>query len=602
MKNIVYFLIIGLFSVAIPSAFATDFVDHKGYIPDWAKSKSDFNTQMTCIEVDWDSRDFEWCAEFNGYTLDKMTGTTQGITFVDYRGHIPSWANTMGQNQASATCINQDWDSRDFEWCAEFNGYVLDKIMGSSNVTFKDTLGYIPDWANTMGQNQASATCLNVDYLSRDTEWCYEFSIYVLKKLSGEIDDTYTPPPTKEPSIPEPPPTQIPKTEVIDPLEKYLGDLDKINYGWNEDSDAHELSTDVPNSGISNFYARSYESTDGLDVFFVAITEFNVESQVEAGSNSFIKTMKEKISGYSISNREWVNADCEIVTSPNKSTTAVSCTNQNFLITTISILKTDRDTDSFVEAILKSIDKEHPSKAKIFDKNTLSPSKEVSTIKSSSQIPSWVKNNAGWWADGSIDDDAFVQGIKFMIEEKIIDGVSSASQKIQSNQKVPDWVRNNAGWWADGLISEDDFRKGIQYLVESGIIYVENDAPKYIFSEDHYKGVMMVNLEQISLGDNVILTIVDPDLNKNPNMIEHLSLDKITVTSNGVKNIPLSDMNPQYSNFLETGQNTGIVQNVFEIGVEKFSVGDMIEFVYFDETLYIHDSDGHMSVSVKVVR
>ena len=27
----------------------------------------------------------------------------------------------------------------------------------------------------------------------------------------------------------------------------------------------------------------------------------------------------------------------------------------------------------------------------------------------SNEIPVWIKNNAGWWADGSIDDSSFVQ-------------------------------------------------------------------------------------------------------------------------------------------------------------------------------------------------
>jgi hypothetical protein len=35
-------------------------------------------------------------------------------------------------------------------------------------------------------------------------------------------------------------------------------------------------------------------------------------------------------------------------------------------------------------------------------------------------IPSWIKNNAGWWADGSIDDSSFVQGIQFLIQEGIM--------------------------------------------------------------------------------------------------------------------------------------------------------------------------------------
>jgi hypothetical protein len=36
------------------------------------------------------------------------------------------------------------------------------------------------------------------------------------------------------------------------------------------------------------------------------------------------------------------------------------------------------------------------------------------------EIPSWIKNNAGWWADGSIDDSSFVQGIQFLIKEGIM--------------------------------------------------------------------------------------------------------------------------------------------------------------------------------------
>jgi len=35
-------------------------------------------------------------------------------------------------------------------------------------------------------------------------------------------------------------------------------------------------------------------------------------------------------------------------------------------------------------------------------------------------IPTWIKNNAGWWADGSIDDDSFIQGIQFLIKEGIM--------------------------------------------------------------------------------------------------------------------------------------------------------------------------------------
>ena len=35
-------------------------------------------------------------------------------------------------------------------------------------------------------------------------------------------------------------------------------------------------------------------------------------------------------------------------------------------------------------------------------------------------VPEWIKNNAGWWADGSIDDKTFVQGIEYLVKEGII--------------------------------------------------------------------------------------------------------------------------------------------------------------------------------------
>jgi len=36
--------------------------------------------------------------------------------------------------------------------------------------------------------------------------------------------------------------------------------------------------------------------------------------------------------------------------------------------------------------------------------------------------------------------------------------------------EVPDWVKNNAGWWADGLIDDNSFVVGIQWLISDGIM------------------------------------------------------------------------------------------------------------------------------------
>lgn len=88
-------------------------------------------------------------------------------------------------------------------------------------------------------------------------------------------------------------------------------------------------------------------------------------------------------------------------------------------------------------------------------------------------IPGWIKNNARWFADGSIGESDFTKGIEYMIKEGImkIPNLPPTASDV-AKISVPDWVKNNALWWADGLITDDDFVKGIQYLVEKGIIRV----------------------------------------------------------------------------------------------------------------------------------
>ena len=89
-------------------------------------------------------------------------------------------------------------------------------------------------------------------------------------------------------------------------------------------------------------------------------------------------------------------------------------------------------------------------------------------------LPSWVKNSAGWWADGTIEDKDFVKGIEFLVNEKIIQ-VDIKSLENKKSDEIPDWVKNSARWWADGTIADGDFLNGIQYLVSNGIISVKVD-------------------------------------------------------------------------------------------------------------------------------
>ena len=90
-------------------------------------------------------------------------------------------------------------------------------------------------------------------------------------------------------------------------------------------------------------------------------------------------------------------------------------------------------------------------------------------------VPDWVKNNAGWWAEGQIDDTAFVSGVQYMIEQGIIN-VPSTTRSSGDTDTIPSWVKNNAGWWADGTLTENDFVNALQYLIKMGIMKVSSGA------------------------------------------------------------------------------------------------------------------------------
>ena len=86
-------------------------------------------------------------------------------------------------------------------------------------------------------------------------------------------------------------------------------------------------------------------------------------------------------------------------------------------------------------------------------------------------IPSWIKNNAGQWADGQIDDNSFVSGVEWLISNHIIEvPPTTISGTIETT--IPNWVKNTSGWWADNQISDDDFVNSIQYLIKVGIMTV----------------------------------------------------------------------------------------------------------------------------------
>jgi len=46
------------------------------------------------------------------------------------------------------------------------------------------------------------------------------------------------------------------------------------------------------------------------------------------------------------------------------------------------------------------------------------------------------------------------------------------SESLRGEFTIPDWVKNNAGWWADGQIDDNSFVSGLQWLISNGIMKI----------------------------------------------------------------------------------------------------------------------------------
>ena len=88
------------------------------------------------------------------------------------------------------------------------------------------------------------------------------------------------------------------------------------------------------------------------------------------------------------------------------------------------------------------------------------------------EVPDWIKNNAGWWAEGIVSDAEFLSGIEFLIKDGIIVVPPTTVESSSPSGSVPDWVKNGAGWWAEGIVSDTEFVNGIQHLMKTGLISV----------------------------------------------------------------------------------------------------------------------------------
>lgn len=94
----------------------------------------------------------------------------------------------------------------------------------------------------------------------------------------------------------------------------------------------------------------------------------------------------------------------------------------------------------------------------------------VNRVEDKVPIPDWIKDNALWWSEEQIDDETFIRGIEYLIQNNII--IVSAVSEDTKSQTIPAWVRQNAAWWASEQIDDDTFIEGLKFLIQHGVINI----------------------------------------------------------------------------------------------------------------------------------
>jgi hypothetical protein len=73
------------------------------------------------------------------------------------------------------------------------------------------------------------------------------------------------------------------------------------------------------------------------------------------------------------------------------------------------------------------------------------------------------------WSEEKIVDTKFINVINYLIENRIIT-INQNESEILEIKKIPSWIKTTAGWWADGTIDDKTFVNGLEFLVQKSII------------------------------------------------------------------------------------------------------------------------------------
>lgn len=123
---------------------------------------------------------------------------------------------------------------------------------------------------------------------------------------------------------------------------------------------------------------------------------------------------------------------------------------------------------------------------------------------------------------------------KFLIALVIFSLFSVGTFGISYADQVPSWVKNTAKWYGDGLISEIEFLNAIKYLIDNGILNLEGSEKVQVNSGLSNQELIEQGIEQLDLKNNLAaLEFFNQALSKDPNNVKALADKGIVLARQG---------------------------------------------------------------------
>jgi type VI secretion system Hcp family effector len=103
------------------------------------------------------------------------------------------------------------------------------------------------------------------------------------------------------------------------------------------------------------------------------------------------------------------------------------------------------------------------------------PALEDDLMEPKPRVPLWVQSTAKFWIDKDVSDREFTDALGFLVKEKIIDVevepvLTETEEPSDEEPQVPAWISQTTDWWINGEVPEDQFLEGIKWMIENRII------------------------------------------------------------------------------------------------------------------------------------